>query len=58
MSSTNPQPTDQRLPDWYDPFPEPNTLPRKWDLSQYGYTQGDTPKPEQAPAEKRNRPDA
>ena len=38
MSNTNPQPNDQRMPDWYDPFPEPNTMPRKWDLSQYGYT--------------------
>ena len=30
------QPTP--MPDWYDPYPEPNTMPRKWDLSQYGYT--------------------
>ena len=45
MSNTNPQPDDQRLPDWYDPFPEPNTMPRKWDLSQYGYQQNDKPQP-------------
>ena len=38
MSNTNSQTTDQRMPDWYDPYPEPNTMPRKWDLSQYGYT--------------------
>ncbi len=38
MSNTNSQPNDQRMPDWYDPYPEPNTMPRKWDLSQYGYT--------------------
>ena len=38
MSNTNPQSTEQRMPDWYDPYPEPNTMPRKWDLSQYGYT--------------------
>ncbi|HTP09347.1 MAG TPA: hypothetical protein VMP08_13920 [Anaerolineae bacterium] len=37
MSNTNPRPSDS-LPDWYDPYPEPNTMPRKWDLSQYGYT--------------------
>ena len=37
MSNTNPQPTTS-MPDWYDPYPEPNTMPRKWDLSQYGYT--------------------
>ena len=45
MSNTNPQPNDQRMPDWYDPYPEPNTMPRKWDLSQYGYTQNETTKP-------------
>jgi hypothetical protein len=45
MSKTNPQPTDQRMPDWYDPYPEPNTMPRKWDLSQYGYTQNEMTKP-------------
>ena len=38
MSNTNSQPADQGMPDWYDPYPEPNTMPRKWDLSQYGYT--------------------
>ena len=37
MSNTNSQPTEQNLPEWCDPFPEPNTMPRKWDLSQYGY---------------------
>jgi hypothetical protein len=37
MSNTNSQPTTS-MPDWYDPYPEPNTMPRKWDLSQYGYT--------------------
>ena len=37
MSNTNSQPTNS-MPDWYDPYPEPNTMPRKWDLSQYGYT--------------------
>ena len=47
MSNTNSQPNDQRMPDWYDPYPEPNTMPRKWDLSQYGYTQtqNETSKP-------------
>ncbi len=38
MSNTNSQPADQSMPEWYDPYPEPNTMPRKWDLSQYGYT--------------------
>ncbi len=38
MSNTNSQSDDQRMPEWYDPYPEPNTMPRKWDLSQYGYT--------------------
>ena len=37
MSNNNSQPTTS-MPDWYDPYPEPNTMPRKWDLSQYGYT--------------------
>jgi hypothetical protein len=45
MSNANSQATDQSMPDWYDPYPEPNTMPRKWDLSQYGYTQNETPKP-------------
>ena len=45
MPNTNSEPTDQTMPDWYDPYPEPNTMPRKWDMSQYGYTQNDTPKP-------------
>jgi hypothetical protein len=27
-----------RMPDWYDPFVEPNTMPRSWDLSEQGYT--------------------
>jgi hypothetical protein len=33
------------MPDWYDPYPEPNTMPRKWDLSQYGYPQNESTKP-------------
>jgi hypothetical protein len=37
MSNTNSQ-NASSMPDWYDPYPEPNTMPRKWDLSQYGYT--------------------
>ena len=37
MSNNNTQPTTS-MPDWYDPYPEPNTMPSKWDLSQYGYT--------------------
>ena len=37
MSNNNSQNTSS-MPDWYDPYPEPNTMPRKWDLSQYGYT--------------------
>ncbi len=52
MSNTNSQSNDQRMPDWYDPYPEPNTMPRRWDLSQYGYTQNDTPK--QPPADARD----
>ena len=44
MSNNHSQPTTS-MPDWYDPYPEPNTMPRKWDLSQYGYTQNDTAKP-------------
>lgn len=52
MSDSNSQPADQRLPDWYDPFPEPNTMPRKWDLSHYGYTQSEAPK--QPPAEQQD----
>ena len=42
MSNTNTQPTTS-MPDWYDPYPEPNTMPRKWDLSQYGYTRTKPP---------------
>ncbi len=30
-------PTEQ-LPDWHEPFPEPNTMPSGWDLSAYGQT--------------------
>ncbi len=37
MTNTNSKPAEP-MPDWYDPYPEPNTMPRKWDLSQYGYT--------------------
>ena len=44
-NSANQQQDEQRMPDWYDPFPEPNTMPRKWDLSQYGYQQSDKPQP-------------
>lgn len=51
MSNSNPKSTDA-LPDWYDPYPEPNTMPRRWDLSQYGYTQNDAPK--QPPADTRD----
>lgn len=25
--------TDDCLPNWYDPFPEPNTIPDGWDIS-------------------------
>ncbi len=49
-NSSTQQQNEQRMPDWYDPFPEPNTMPRKWDLSQYGYQQND--KPQTSPAEK------
>ncbi len=51
MSNTNTQPTTS-MPDWYDPYPEPNTMPRKWDLSQYGYTD----EPVQVRLQKTNRP--
>ena len=27
----------ERMPDWYDPFVEPNTMPKSWDLSEQGY---------------------
>lgn len=30
--------TTDRMPDWYDPFVEPNTMPKSWDLSEQGYT--------------------
>ena len=42
MSNNIPQPADH-LPEWYDPFPEPQTMPNGWDLSEYGYTQHDAP---------------
>ena len=29
--------TNDRMPDWYDPFVEPNTMPKSWDLSEQGY---------------------
>ena len=38
MSNNNFQPADQTMPDWYDPFVEPNTMPKSWDLSEQGYT--------------------
>jgi hypothetical protein len=25
--------TDDSLPDWHEPFPEPNTIPDGWDVS-------------------------
>lgn len=43
MSNNTLQPTDH-LPEWYDPFPEPQTVPSGWDLSEFGYTQHDAPK--------------
>jgi hypothetical protein len=52
MSNTNSQPADQSMPEWYDPYPEPNTMPRKWDLSQYGYPQSEAPK--QPPVDKKD----
>lgn len=30
-NSSNPH--DDSMPDWYDPFGEPNTIPGGWDLS-------------------------
>ena len=50
MSNTNSQPSDQRLPEWYDPFPEPNTMPKRWDLSEYGHAPHNPPRP--TPADK------
>jgi hypothetical protein len=33
--TTSTTPTDPNaLPDWYDPFPEPRTYPKGWDLSE------------------------
>ncbi len=26
-------PTTDSMPDWFDPFPEPHTIPNGWDLS-------------------------
>jgi hypothetical protein len=30
-------PNTDCMPDWYDPFVEPNTMPKSWDLSEHGY---------------------
>ena len=34
--NTNPEDsTANNLPAWYEPFPEPRTIPGGWDLSEY-----------------------
>ena len=43
MSNNTPPPADH-LPEWYDPFPEPQTVPSGWDLSEFGYAQHDASK--------------
>lgn len=35
--TTLPDPQTDRLPELFDPFPEPRTLPGGWDLSEFGY---------------------
>ena len=53
---TTPDPESDRLPEWYDPFPEPRTLHSGWDLSDllastraFGYGEWrDTPAPSAA----------
>lgn len=32
MPSQNSNLTESTLPEWLDPFPEPHTMPRGWDL--------------------------
>jgi hypothetical protein len=32
MSAQNLTSTESNLPEWFDPFPEPRTLPYGWDL--------------------------
>ena len=34
-TTANPNTDPNALPEWYDPFPEPNTIPHGWDLSEY-----------------------
>jgi hypothetical protein len=43
-NSSNPD--NDSMPDWYDPFSEPNTIPSGWDVSDL------TPKSADTPAEK------
>ena len=31
--STSPNHRNDSMPDWYDPFSEPNTIPSGWDVS-------------------------
>ncbi len=32
MSAQNLNSTEAKLPEWFDPFPEPHTLPYGWNL--------------------------
>ena len=47
-TSSNPNPDS--MPDWYDPFAEPNTIPAGWDVSDLISKKTSTP-----PTDKRGR---
>ncbi|MBM4424835.1 MAG: hypothetical protein FJ030_15850 [Chloroflexi bacterium] len=33
--TTSSNPNTDSMPEWYDPFAEPNTIPGGWDLSDF-----------------------
>jgi hypothetical protein len=35
MNAKSEESTPNSMPAWYEPFPEPRTIPGGWDLSEY-----------------------
>jgi len=40
---TSSNPSHDSMPDWYDPFAEPNTIPAGWDVSDLISKKADAP---------------
>jgi hypothetical protein len=50
--SNNTNPTYEGMPEWYDPFVEPQTMPSGWDLTELHATgRGTVQREETKPAE-------